>query len=356
MSTATTRNTRRILAGLNYTGLDRIYQQLDSELGMILTLHHVSPDPVPKFSPNAHLTIRPAFLESVIRLLQRREIDIISLDEAYERIKNPLAQSRRFAAFTFDDGYQDTLLHAAPVMKKYDIPYTVYLAPGLIEGSADLWWEAIEALVRQQDRLAIQMFGSRSGPLELDCSTTSSKEDSFRFLLKYLTEEVPELEQSRVVRELCWLYKIDLDELNKSQIMGWEQVHELLEDPNCTIGAHTLNHRALARLTPEQAMDEVNHGAMVLASELGERPEHFAYPYGYIKAAAKRDFEYMKDLGFKTAVTTRGGMIFPDHIDHLTALPRISINGLYQKMRYFAPLTTGLPTRLGNGLKRVSVA
>ncbi|NKB54690.1 MAG: polysaccharide deacetylase family protein [Rhizobiaceae bacterium] len=170
MNSATIRNTRRILAGLNYTGLDRIYQQLDCELGMILTLHHVNPDPVARFSPNAHLTIHPEFLQSVIELLQRRDIEIISLDAACERIQNPLSQTGRFAAFTFDDGYQDTLNHAVPVMKKYDLPYTVYLAPGLIEGTADLWWEGIEALVRQQDRIALQMVGSQHGPVELDCT------------------------------------------------------------------------------------------------------------------------------------------------------------------------------------------
>ncbi len=355
MNTATIRNTRRILAGLNYTGLDRIYQQLDCELGLILTLHHVSPDPVERFSPNAHLTVSPTFLESVVKLLINREFDIISLDEAHRRIQNPLSQNKRFAVFTFDDGYQDTLIHAAPIMKKYDIPYTVYLASSLIEGSADLWWEGIEALVRQQSRIAVQMAGSRSGPLELDCSNNAAKADSFKFLLDCLTNEIPELDQTRFVRELCWLYKIDLQALNKDQIMSWDQIRTLIEDPNCSIGAHTLNHRALARLAPEQAQNEVNQGAAVLASELGQRPEHFAYPYGYPKAAARRDFELMKELGFKTAVTTRGGMIFPAHANHLTALPRISINGLYQKMRYFAPLTTGLPTRLGNGFRRVSV-
>ncbi|MEP1206029.1 MAG: polysaccharide deacetylase family protein [Rhizobiaceae bacterium] len=355
MNTATIRNTRRILAGLNYSGLDRIYQQLDCELGMILTLHHVSPEPVLKFSPNAHLTVRPEFLESVVELLQQRDIEIISLDEAHARITNPLGQTRKFAAFTFDDGYQDTLIHAVPVMKKFDIPYTVYLAPGLIEGTADLWWEGIEALVRQQNRIAVQIAGSRNGPHELDCSSGAAKMESFKFLLNYLTNEVPELDQGRVVRELCWLYKIDIEQLNKDQIMSWDQVRILMEDPNCSIGAHTLNHRALARLTQQQASDEVNQGAQILASELGERPQHFAYPYGYRKAAAARDFEMMKDMGFKTAVTTRGGMIFPGHRDHLTALPRISVNGMFQKMRYFAPLTTGLPTRLGNGLRRFSV-
>ncbi|NKB53550.1 MAG: polysaccharide deacetylase family protein, partial [Rhizobiaceae bacterium] len=105
----------------------------------------------------------------------------------------------------------------------------------------------------------------------------------------------------------------------------------------------------------EQAQEEVTQGAAILASELGQRSRHFAYPYGYRNAASTRDFGLMSDLGFTSAVTTRGGMLFPAHQDHMTALPRISINGLYQKMRYFGPLTTGLPTRLGNGLRRVSV-
>lgn len=355
MNNAAIRNTRRILAGLNYTGIDRIYQQLDRELGFILTLHHVNPNPVPRFAPNAHLTIHPEFLRSVVELLIQRDIDIISLDAAIERIAAPRLDRKKFAVITFDDGYQDTLKHAVPVLREFDVPYTVYLAPGLIEGTADLWWEAIEELVRQQDRVALQMVGSKNGPHELNCSTRFEKTESFNFLVEYLTNEIPEMDQSRVVRELCWLYKVDIEQLNKDQIMNWEQVHKLMKDPNCTIGAHTLNHRALARLTPEQAREEVTQGAMVLSSELGLRPEHFAYPYGYKKAAGRRDFDIMKDLGFKTAVTTRGGMIFPGHIDHMTALPRISVNGMYQKMKYFAPLTTGLPTRLGNGLKRVSV-
>ena len=355
MKSAFTRNTKRILAGLSYTGVDRIYQQIDSELGMILTLHHVGPAPVPEFAPNAHLTIHPEFLESVVALLKRRMIDIISLDEAHERIQGQSRHLGKFATFTFDDGYQDTLGHAAPVLQKHNLPYTVYLAPGLIEGSADVWWEAIEVLVRHNDHLVVPM--AQYGGAEnhyLNCSSLREKHEAFAFLLKFLTELVPELDQGRVLRDICSTYNVDLDNLNGGTIMGWDDVHKLKQDPMCTIGAHTLNHRALARLSVEQARQEVVEGAEVLASELGERPKHFAYPYGYRQAAAGREFELMKDLGFKTAVTTRGGMIFPGHKAHTTALPRISINGLYQEMRYFAPLTTGLPTRLSNRLRRVS--
>ena len=47
-------------------------------------------------------------------------------------------------------------------------------------------------------------------------------------------------------------------------------------------------------------------------------------------------------------------MIFPSHREHLSALPRISVNGLYQKLRYFSPFISGLPTRLSTGMRPVS--
>ena len=352
MTASKTKYTRSILSTLNLSLIDRIYQQVGGELGMFLTFHHVLPDAVDDFAPNAHLTIHPSFLEEVVNLLRNRDIDIISIDEARNRIINP-DMSRRFAVLTFDDGYRDTLEHAVPILRRHNAPYTVYIAPGLIDGTADLWWEGIEQVIRNHNRLNVV---SGNGEVELDCSNPKSKKTTFDFLLQQLTENVPELEQREYVRELCGRFEVDLDALLQKQMMTWEEVIEVKNDPLSTIGAHTLNHQALARLTQEQAHDEVIHGAYVMERRLGEKPKHFAYPYGYRSAASARDFKILKELDFETATTTRGGMIFPEHRDHLSALPRISVNGLFQHMRYFAPLTSGLPTRLSTRLRRLDVA
>ncbi|MEM8750911.1 MAG: polysaccharide deacetylase family protein [Pseudomonadota bacterium] len=341
-----------MLSGLNMTGLDRLYQQLGNELGMILTLHHVRPDPEPDFAPNAHLSIKPEFLEAVIRLLRQRGFDIVSMDEARRRIQRP-DREKRFAAFTFDDGYTNTLEFAAPILQKHDVPYAVYLATGLIEGTADLWWDAIADLVRQQDYL---MLATDEGSVEVDCSTLPRKYASYQYLLEHLTRNVPELEQRQRMRELCWLYNIDVDHIRTSQIMSWDQVREIASDPLCTIGAHSINHHALARLDEKQAKLEMVEGGRILEATLGRKPKHFAYPYGYPAAAASREFQLAKSARYSTAVTTRPGMIYPEHSEHLTALPRVSVNGLYQHLRYFAPLTSGLPTRMGQKMRRINVA
>ena len=343
---------QRVLSGINFSGVDRLFQQFDQALGMILMFHHVSDADEGKFAPNAHLTIHPDFLDAVIRLLKRRSIDIVSLDEARQRIFNPV-NDRRFAVFTFDDGYRDNLTTALPVMKKYDVPFTVYVATGLIEGTADLWWRGIEALIRQQEHCLVQ---TGQGPLELDCSSNVKKQQSFAKLLNYLQTEVEEEEVQQKVRELCWLYKIDLDTMRADAMMTWDEIAQIAADPLCTIGAHTIQHPMLSRLSAKDARQEMLQGAAVLHAELGAKPAHFAFPYGFKAAAGPREFDIARKLRFKTAVTTRPGMIFAEHRDHMTALPRISVNGLFQRMRYFAPLTSGLPTRLANKGRKVNVS
>ena len=69
----------------------------------------------------------------------------------------------------------------------------------------------------------------------------------------------------------------------------------------------------------------------VLEAALGKRPEHLAYPVGDPTSAGPREFRIAAELGFKTAVTTRPGVLFKAHRDHLTALPRISVNGEFQQ-------------------------
>ena len=60
--------------------------------------------------------------------------------------------------------------------------------------------------------------------------------------------------------------------------------------------------------------------------------------------------------GFKTAVTTRPGMIFPESADHLTALQRVSLNGNYQDARMIPVLTSGTATAVWNGFRRIDAA
>jgi peptidoglycan/xylan/chitin deacetylase (PgdA/CDA1 family) len=101
---------------------------------------------------------------------------------------------------------------------------------------------------------------------------------------------------------------------------------------------------------------EMEMSRAVLEAALGQRPEHLAYPVGDPTSAGPREFRIAHELGFKTAVTTRPGVLFKVHAEHLTALPRISVNGEFQRQRYLKVLMSGAATAMWNGFRRVNAA
>jgi peptidoglycan/xylan/chitin deacetylase (PgdA/CDA1 family) len=94
----------------------------------------------------------------------------------------------------------------------------------------------------------------------------------------------------------------------------------------------------------------------LLEARLGIEVRDFAYPVGDRASAGPREFELARELGFVTAVTTRPGMLFPDHARRLTALPRVSVNGCWQRAEALEVLLSGAPFWLWNGGRRVEAA
>jgi peptidoglycan/xylan/chitin deacetylase (PgdA/CDA1 family) len=138
--------------------------------------------------------------------------------------------------------------------------------------------------------------------------------------------------------------------------MNWQELSELAADPLVTIGAHTVNHPKLRKTAEPAIRHEMAESVARIEEMLGIRPVHFSYPFGDPTAAGPREFALARELGFKTAVTTRPGVLFPEHRDHLMALPRISLNGEFQRLRYLKVLTSGAATALQTRFQRVDAA
>ena len=81
-----------------------------------------------------------------------------------------------------------------------------------------------------------------------------------------------------------------------------------------------------------------------------------AIPTAASNSAGEREFRIAAELGIETAVTTQKGLLYPEHVHELTALPRLSLNGDFQDMRYVKALLSGVPFALMNTLKRYAGA
>lgn len=340
------------LEALYFTGAHRLMRPLLAGAGTIFMLHHVRPARSATFQPNRLLEITPDFLRTVLAHVRDLGIDIVTLDEMHRRLSER-DFSRRFACFTFDDGYRDNRDHALPVMRAFDAPMTVYVTSDFASGTGSLWWIVLERVVAKADWIEAPIDGA---PARLDCSSDAAKVESFARLIAWLRGMASIADMHRAVSGLCQAHGIDDSGIARDLCLSWDELRAFAADPLVTIGAHTLTHCNIAKAPADLAMREMTDSRADIEARLSKPALHFAYPYGDRSAAAARDFEFARKAGFKTAVTTRPGMVFPDNAAHLTALPRLSLNGNYQDERLLTVLTSGAATAMWNGFRRVNAA
>ncbi|HEY5364616.1 MAG TPA: polysaccharide deacetylase family protein [Aestuariivirga sp.] len=343
---------RRLLDGLHYSGATTLARPLFKGIGVIYCLHQVLPGGGREqgFAPNAKLECEPEFLEGLINLSRQRGFETVSLAEAVRRLK--ISDPKPFAVFTLDDGYKDNQQFAQPIFDRLNCPYTIFVAPRIAEGTSELWWRLLELVVAKVDRFTATI-GAEA--FDLATKTETEKWAAWPKLLAAV-ENLEQYEQRRFIRALCAEHAIDPDAYCAKVAMNWDELRTINKDPLCTIGAHTLNHHAVAKLNEADALSELETSRLIIARELGEDIQFNAYPYGDEPNAGQRDFMLAAAAGYKASVTTRKGVIFGGHAAHLQALPRIMISGRYQELRYVDALISGLPTALLNRFRQVNVA
>jgi len=174
-----------IRAGLEALYLTRAHHLLGpifAGVGTIFTLHHVRPPRQDEFQPNRHLEVTPDFLRAMLSHLRASKIDIISMDDLHRRLTERNL-SRRFACFTFDDGYRDNRDYALAVMRDFDAPLTVLVVSDFAEGVGRLWWIALEMVIARTPSIDIEIEGVGT---HLDTSTLARKQAAFDRLHDWL--------------------------------------------------------------------------------------------------------------------------------------------------------------------------
>jgi len=339
---------------LYYSGTSRLLSAPLRGVGAIFMLHHIRPGGGlgEGFAPNRGLEVTPEFLDEVISFVAERNYELLSLADAAERLKAGEVGERPFAVFTIDDGYRDNLDYAWPIFRKHACPFTIFIAPAITDGKCELWWRGLEALIADSHIVRTEIAGEK---IELVTETDGQKQGAFERLywpLRHLSEE----DQRAWINQVCASHGIDLFAMCRAEAMGWDELREIAADPLCSIGAHTLTHCAIAKLPREEAMAEIVESRDRIAREIGTVPDLFCYPYGDADSAGPRDFDLVAEAGFKAAVTTRKGLVYRAHSDHLMALPRVSLNGGYQKLRYVDVLLSGTAFALWNGFRKFNAA
>lgn len=307
---------KRLLVSL---GVDRLLRPIYGGAGAILVLHRVRPrDETLRFEPNHRNSIAPDHFRDILEALAAARVDVVGIPALPERLAQP--RPPRFVCLTFDDGYRDNHDIALPIAAEQGAPITVYVAPGLIDGVAPLWWYGLDQAVAREPRLRLPL----DGEIELAARSAVEKEAVFARSMAYMIGAEP-AGVIRVAQALAERYGVDFGALAAEHMMSWAMVRRMAASPLVEIGAHTMSHPNLARLDRRAALREMTDSRDRLAAEIGQPVTHLAYPFGGPEAAGRREVELAAEAGFSSAVIGVPGNLFAAHRHLPHAWPRHGI-------------------------------
>lgn len=241
------------------------------------------------------------------------------VNQLYEGKSIPL----RAVCLTFDDGYKDNYTFAYPVLRKYNVPATIFLTSSYI-GIPDLppYFKARFAIWNTDvkrfkiDGLGHYNLNSPNDRLQAMESITMG--------LKKLVKRAGFLAIEKLLQVLC----VDIpDNLGENLMLSWDEVLEMSRN-EISFGVHTVTHPLLTRLPIEEVRWEITRSKEDIEEKLGKPCVLFAYPNGDFNAEI---VQLVEESGFTGAVTTIPKLLTRDA--NLLTLPRVSAGPTYYTLK-----------------------
>ena len=227
---------------------------------------------------------------------------VLRLDEAVNRMRERGLPDNA-VAITFDDGYRDNYTHAFPILKSFNLPATIFLATGALEGGEVLWHDRVFSAFRNTQVEMLPKFGEI--PASLPCRSPVERLQAQGEVLKFLwrcdADALREWVQT-LENLLSVSYRRPANEL----MLNWEEITTMAE-AGIQFGAHTVSHPILSRLSVERARNEIVGSKLAIEKHLHQEVSAFAYPNGTSADYSQATKALAKEAGYLFAVTTEFG-------------------------------------------------
>lgn len=260
----------------------------------ILVLHRVNDDNDPFMAslPTAIFAARMAHIA--------RHYTVLTVEDLAARLQEGRVP-RNALAITFDDGYRDNLTHAAPILRRLGLPATIYLVTGHIDTPRALWFDRLALAFKSATARRIELADGRVFGLATVGERLAALDET-RAHLKVVPDDERSASLERLIEALD-----PIPERPKRLMLSWDEV-AALRGLGFAIGAHTVTHPIMSRLTPSQVRDEVYGSKIAIEKALNATVRAFAYPNGLADDYNEAVTRVVGEAGFTCAVTTKRGL------------------------------------------------
>jgi peptidoglycan/xylan/chitin deacetylase (PgdA/CDA1 family) len=266
-------------------------QKRERATARILCFHRVNDDCDPFFP-----SIATRLFEAEMRFLSRH-YRVVSLAEMFRRLQEGPAEP--VLAITFDDGYRDNFENAFPILKRYGLPATIFLATGAIDTAEPLWFERVAQALKTTARELLEVERGRVMPLR----NTAERLEANDYLFSVF-RAATDADRRRLLEDV-------LEQLGgterRSEMLNWNDARYMAAQ-GIDFGGHTVTHPFLSRVTPEEARRETALCKQRIEAELQRPADFFAYPNGRDEDIGGVAKQAVWQAGYKAAMSTIWGV------------------------------------------------
>lgn len=281
----------------------------------ILCYHRVGAGGIPFYSE-----LPAEAFEAQMKFL-RKHYRVVSLEQLLREIRDPESKGQA-VAITFDDGYRGLYTEALPILKKYQIPATVYLIAGAVETGEVAWYDRIFLALQTVPQGVFEIELGRA--YRFDLATPASRVAAASQINACL-REIPDERRREYCAALEKRVALPPDEL-ANRMLSWDQVREM-ERAGIVFGAHTMSHPALSRLKPQDAERELRESRRLIEERLKRPVADFAFPFGKPADCGEGADALLERCGYRSAVTTSDGINRTGANPYRLRRPGIDLNG-----------------------------
>ncbi len=257
-------------------GLFRLTRRLVRGRLLILCYHGFELEDEADFRPQ--LFMRTALFRERLETIRRHGFPVLPLDEALRRLDDGSLPPNS-VCITIDDGSYSVLTEAAPLLKQYDMPATLYMTTYYTEQQVPIFRLAVQYLFWKTERshLSLPELGDR--PVALD--DPQARESAQWRLIEWGESLDREAERQALCHQLGEALGVDYEAIARSRRLNQLNLDEVaqLRDYGIDVQLHTHRHR-LPLDNAVACREEIRRNRASLEPVVGGPLRHFCYPSG----------------------------------------------------------------------------
>ena len=277
----------------------------------VLMYHRILPEHDPRYRlEEPGMVVTPDSFRMHLEECQKL-FDMVSLNDCVEDFRAGRPIPSKACAVTFDDGWQDNLDYAAPILEQTGIPATLFAVVDKIGTDFRFWPNIVMELFAHNSEIFKQhsLFQNLPG-----IGNTLVSRETLAAAIDHL-KQYSENDIFDALESLNW-QKVLAD--TPPPLMNWP---DLKRSP-FAVGCHTQTHRRLTSWLSEDDLDyEIIDSAISLKQQVPNSHPLFCYPNGDYDARALQRVNNT----YRAAVTTQKGINTVDNLN-LHELKRIPIH------------------------------